>query len=99
MVHQTLPATSMAAGTLQFSAWLKTEGASGTGAILVLRTLANGTTDRYVFMDPPVTGSQDWHRYSVRLAVPAGTQVVDAGAMLQGEGTMWFDDAELVMLR
>ncbi len=99
MVHQTLPAMPLAAGTLQFSAWVKTDGASGTGAILVLRTLANSTTDRYVFMDPPVTGSQEWRRYTVRLAVPAGTQVVDAGAMLQGEGTLWVDDAELVMLR
>ncbi|MEO6929751.1 MAG: hypothetical protein ABI190_11360 [Casimicrobiaceae bacterium] len=97
MVHQTLPPGIYAGGTLEFSAWLRTDAASG--AILVLRTLANGTVDRYVFMDPPIAGTHAWQRYSVRLAIAPGPHVVDVGAMLQGDGTLWLDDATLVMLR
>ncbi|MEP7061036.1 MAG: hypothetical protein ABI881_01475 [Betaproteobacteria bacterium] len=98
MLHQTLPRLEGGGGVLEFSAWLRTDKANGTGAILVLRTLANGSVDRYIFMDPTVTGTQDWKRYAVRLAVPAGSHVVDAGAMLQGDGTLWIDDAEIALL-
>jgi hypothetical protein len=98
MLHQTLPRLDVRGGVLEFSAWLRTDKADGTGAILVLRTLANGSVERHVFMDPTVTGTQDWKRYTVRLAVPTGTHVVDAGAMLQGDGTLWVDDAEITLL-
>ena len=98
MLHQTLPRLEVAGRTLEFSAWLRTDKANGPGAMLVLRTLANGAVDRHVFMDPTVTGTQEWKRYSVRLAVPPGIHTVDAGAMLQGDGTLWIDDAELAVL-
>lgn len=98
MVHQTLPAAGLAGRTLVFSAWLRTDKAIGEGAILALRTLAGGAVDSHVFMDPPVTGTRDWRRYSVRLAIPRSTSVVEIGAMLQGDGTLWLDDAELVAL-
>jgi hypothetical protein len=98
MAHQTLPAAGLAGRTLAFSAWLRTDKASGEGAILTLRTLAGGAVGSHVFMDPPVTGTRDWKRYSVRLAIPRSTSVVEIGAMLQGDGTLWLDDAELVAL-
>jgi len=77
-----------------------TGNADGAGAMLVMRTMAHGAVDQYVFQDPTVAATTPWKRYSVRLAIPANsTSVVEIGAMLQGGGTLWVDDVELVELR
>lgn len=98
MLHQTLPAAGLGGETLELSAWLRTDRADGEGAILVLRTLANGSVDKHVFMKPPVTGTRDWTRYSVRLAIPRNSVAVGIGVMMQGGGTLWLDDVALVAL-
>jgi hypothetical protein len=98
MLHQTLPAAGLGGETLELSAWLRTDRADGEGAILVLRTLANGSVDKHVFMKPPVTGTRDWMRYSVRLAIPRNSIAVGIGVMMQGGGTLWLDDVTLVAL-
>ncbi len=99
MVHQSLPAAGLTGRTVEFSAWLRTDHVEGDGAALVMRTLANGAVDRVVFMAPAVTGSRDWKRYTIRLEMPRVASVVEVGAMLQGAGTLWVDDAALVVLR
>jgi hypothetical protein len=100
MISQALATPALRGHTLELSAWMRTGNADGAGAMLVMRTMAHGAVDQHVFQDPPVTATTPWTRYSVRLAIPAGsTSVVEIGAMLQGGGTLWVDDVALVMLR
>jgi hypothetical protein len=98
-VHQAVPAGAMRGRTVQLAAWLRTEGANGEGAMLTLRALAAGGLAAHKFMDdPPATGTRDWRRYAITLAVPPNAEVVDFGAMLVGSGTLWLDSVELVLL-
>jgi hypothetical protein len=98
MIHQSLPAAGLNGRTLEFSAWLRTDHVEDEGAALVLRTLANGAVDKVMFMSPAVTGSRDWKRYTIRFVMPRVASVVEVGVMLQGGGTLWVDDAALVVL-
>jgi hypothetical protein len=98
MIQQSLPAAGLTGRTLEFSAWLRTDHVEGDGAVLVMRTLANGAVDKVEFMAPAVTGSRGWKRYTMRFAVPRVASVLEIGAMLEGPGTLWIDDAALVVL-
>jgi len=98
MLHQQLAPAGLAGRRLEFAAWLRTDKVSGDGAILVIRTLANGAVDRHVFQEPALVGTHDWKRYSVSLDIPKSTSIVELGVMLQGDGTLWVDDASLVVL-
>ncbi len=97
-VHQNVKPQGLAGKTLEFSAWLRIEGNTGPGAVLTLRNFKAGAVDQVVTLSPPVTGTVGWKRYSVRLAIPPGTTGIEVNAMLQGDGTLWVDDAELVVL-
>jgi len=100
MISQALATLALRGHTLELSAWMRTGNADGAGAMLVMRTMAHGAVDQYVFQDPTVAATTPWKRYSVRLAIPANsTSVVEIGVMLQGGGTLWVDDVELVELR
>jgi hypothetical protein len=98
MVTQKLAPTGLTGRTIEFSAWLKVDKATGPGAVLTIGTTAHGAIDRVVFLEPPLAGTKDWSQARVRLAVPAGTSVVEVSAMLQGPGTLWVDDATLDIL-
>lgn len=98
-VHQALPAGAMRGRTVQLAAWMRTDGANGEGAMLTLRALAAGGIAAHKFMDDPAaTGTREWRRYAITLAVPPNAEVVDFGAMLVGSGTLWVDSVELVLL-
>jgi hypothetical protein len=46
-------------------------------------------------LDAPVKGTTGWTRYTIALPVGQGADRVEVGAMMQGRGSLWFDDAEL----
>jgi hypothetical protein len=98
MITQRLAPAGLAGRTIEFAAWLKVDKATGPGGVLTISTTAHGATDRVVFLDPPLAGTRDWTKVRVRLAVPPVTSVVEVGAMLQGPGTLWVDDATLAVL-
>lgn len=98
-VHQAVPIGQMRGRTVRLTGWMRTEGASGEGAMLTLRALIGGAIAAHKFMDdPPLTGTRDWQQYSITLAVPTYADTLDFGAMLVGKGTLWFDDVSLVVL-
>jgi len=95
-LEQSLPATAFQGRTIRYSAWLKTRGASGKGASLVASAEGMGALVAHNFMtDEEVTGTQDWRKVAITLAIPAYAGSVRVGVMLQGPGTVWFDAAEL----
>lgn len=94
-IYQILPAASLRGRTVEFSGWLRTTQATGDGAQLTLIARTGGAIMAHSFMEPGVTGSQEWALYTVRMVVPKNADRVEFGAMLVGPGTVWVDDTML----
>ncbi len=45
--------------------------------------------------DRPVKGTTDWKAYTIELDVPFNASKVTFGALLHGEGQVWFDDISI----
>src|SRR5262245_14127237 len=79
---------------LRLSAWMKTEEADA--AQLWMRMDGPSTVLAFDHMDNRrVTGTTQWRRYEVVLDVPAETQKIAFGALVQGRGTAWVDDFDV----
>jgi len=79
----------------RFSAWVKIENVKGKGASLQALDYS-GKGER---LDPPVcsefiSGAQDWKKLSVQFK--AKGERVRLLCCLNGRGTVWFDDLELI---
>lgn len=99
-VSQSLPARELRGRTLRYTAWLKTEAAKGNrfgkGAQLRIVAMRDGSPVAHNFgRETPATGTTDWTRYEVTLAIPATADTVEVGAFLFGAGKAWLDDSTL----
>ena len=98
-ITQVLPGAPLAGKTVRLSAWIRTQDVPPgrrTGAGLVLMALRGSSFLAHEFMQKRrAQGTTDWTRYSIELALPPGTNRLEAGATLEGGGTMWVDDFEL----
>jgi hypothetical protein len=64
--------------------------------VLVLQAMGAGVPLAVERMaDRALRGDHPWQRHTVELTIPAGTQQVQVGVMLMGNGTVWFDEARL----
>lgn len=95
-VAQSIVAAGYGGKVARFTAWMRTRDVSETGAVLTLLVLSNGAVvDQNFMSDKPVKGTTGWTRYTITLPVPRGAERVEAGAMLQGKGSLWLDDTTL----
>jgi hypothetical protein len=95
-VAQVVVATPHAGKVARLSGWLRTRDANDSGAGLTLLVMQGGATLAHNFMlDAPVKGTTGWKRYSITLPVTPGADRIEIGAMMQGRGSLWFDDVEL----
>ena len=44
-----------------------------------------------------IRGTADWQQYSIQLPLPADAKSIYVGAIIQGKGTIWVDDLELLI--
>lgn len=102
-IYQTTPAAPHIGKRLRFSAQLRVAGVGAgrgiRGAFLLVQAMRTGVPvaeDR--MMDRPIKGDRDWQRETVELVVPPGTDEIEVGAMLLGAGSLWIDDAQLVVV-
>ena len=80
----------------RYTAWMRTRDVGGPGAGLTLLLLSKGAVVSQNFMDDKlVTGTTGWTRYTLTLPIPQGAGRIEVGAMLQGKGSLWLDDAVL----
>ena len=89
----TFPLEAAAGKRVRFSGYIRTEGITRGYAGLWWRV--DGKTGPLAFdnMDKRgATGTTDWKRYDIELAVPAGAVNINFGALLTGDGAAWFDD-------
>lgn len=86
--------------TVRLSGFVRTRGATGTGAALVLVARDGGDQilDAQQMDDRRVRGDQDWQQVAVQLKVPANGWWLQIGAMLQDEGILWVDDLAVELL-
>jgi hypothetical protein len=98
-IVQMLPGAPYAGRKVRLSAWIRTDTTRdrrGGGAGLVLSAMRDGSFLAHDHMkDSRVSGTTDWKRYTIELALPPATTQLEIGAMLMGSGTMWVDDFEL----
>jgi hypothetical protein len=98
-VAQIVAGRELSGKTVRFSAWLKTRGADDRGATLFIIAMRGGYIAAYNFMaGAAVKGTRDWARHTLTLAIPAQAEQVQVGATLEGEGTVWIDDARLEVM-
>jgi hypothetical protein len=45
--------------------------------------------------EKPVKGTTGWARYTITLPIAPNAEFVEVGAMIQGKGSLWFDDVEV----
>ncbi|WP_060885542.1 hypothetical protein [Streptomyces caniscabiei] len=80
-------------GTYTYSAWIRTDGVTGTGAHIdplffdASGKLVGGDHRKFA-----ATGTHDWEQVSIDLETPAGATQVEFHLRLSGPGTAWFDD-------
>lgn len=103
IMYQLLPGAAYVGKRLRFSAEMRTAAAgnddSFSGAVLVLQAMQAGAPLAWERMaDRPLRGDHPWQRHAVELTLPPGTQQVQVGVMLMGNGTVWLDDARLAIV-
>jgi len=76
-------------GEIELSAMLKSRDTGAKGWALML------IVGEDVAYSPPLTGTQDWQRLSVRAKLKPDTRSVRIGVTLIGAGTGWADDIQL----
>ncbi|GAB2961336.1 hypothetical protein GCM10023080_022040 [Streptomyces pseudoechinosporeus] len=80
-------------GTYSYSAWIRTDGVTGTGAhIDPLFFDADGKLVGSDHRKFAATGTHDWEQVSLDLQTPAGATQVEFHLRLSGPGAAWFDD-------
>lgn len=86
--------------TVRFSGWLRTAGATGTGAGLTLQaTSGGGAILVHDHMDDRrVRGNQDWKRVMTQVQLPRNAYFIKLGVILEDDGTLWADDLQLELL-
>ncbi len=83
---------------LRFSAWMKTENAKDGGTHLWFRVdgQERGEILQFDNMDNrPVTGTTDWHQYSITLDVPPNAKALAYGFFVSGTGQAWVSNVKI----
>lgn len=99
-IYQPLPIAGLAGTTLRLTAWVRTQNAGGErkgwGAALQLQAKKGGSPLAYNDLSAHlISGSSEWTRREVVVAIPKDAEHVEVGIMLRGKGSVWLDDVEL----
>jgi len=68
--------------------WFRVDGQK-KGEMLAFDNMKDGKTDR------SITGTNDWKQYDLILDVPFNAKNIMYGALLSGEGQIWFENVTL----
>ena len=81
----------------RFSAWVRTRGATGKGVRLRLDEVIWSWEDiRATYFSKALKGDKDWTRLELEFEPEAWNPIAKPGLVVEGDGTAWFDDVELV---
>ncbi|MDA1085486.1 MAG: hypothetical protein O2901_00515 [Verrucomicrobia bacterium] len=98
-VHGGTPICVETAKRYRLRAWVRTSGVTGKGASLrVNEVFWNWTDVRATHRSQSLTGDTDWTRLEIEFKPIAGDPFAMPGVILDGDGTAWFDDIELIQI-
>jgi hypothetical protein len=98
-LSQVIRAGSFAGQRVRLSAAVRAERVAGWAALWMLVSECDGRTLVSDNMENrPVRDSADWARHDVVLDVPAAARQIAFGLLLDGAGTVWFDDIALELV-
>jgi len=81
------------------SVFARTQDATGLGAYVTLEFLSGGTRLPFAQGELTGAGTHDWMPLHVRGMVPDGADTVGLCLVTYGQGTVWFDDAQMVRMQ
>ena len=97
-ITQTVDTSSDLVGaTVRFEVWIRAEAVQGKGAVVRIDSV-NGTSYMERVDSARITGTSDWQRIRVEMLVPTYTNNLRPSISLDGDGTIWIDDAKLTVL-
>jgi hypothetical protein len=76
---------------VKLTAMIKSKDVTGSAG-LACRIMDGHFTLLTPIPPKPIRGTSDWQRYEAVLRVPPETQLISAGVVLYGRGTIWFDE-------
>jgi erythromycin esterase-like protein len=89
----TFPRTTAAGKKIKFSGYIKTENVTAGYAGLWWRV--DGASRMLALdnmSDRGAKGTTDWKQYVIELSVDSSVRNINFGALMNGDGTAWFDD-------
>lgn len=93
---QTISAQNYLGKRLQLSGYIKSEDIEGWSGMWMR---INGENRRILGFDNmlgrAIKGTTDWKKYEIVLDVPQNSKTINYGALLNGQGKVWFDNFQL----
>jgi len=97
LTEQIIDAEALVGKTLEFSIAARAEQVGESGAALYLSAFSGSSL--ITQQDLRLVGDQDWKKHTLRLEIPEGTTKVRVGVSLDDAGTVWIDDARLIVVK
>jgi pimeloyl-ACP methyl ester carboxylesterase len=83
---------------IEFKAWIKFQNVKDFMGLLIRIDDANHQTIAFKTMaNDKINGTKDWTQYSIKLRIPDDAQTIYVASILSGPGTMWTDDAKILI--
>ncbi|MBM4142839.1 MAG: hypothetical protein FJ225_04485 [Lentisphaerae bacterium] len=80
----------------RLSAWVRTRGVTGGAYLRANQVFWSWEDVRASLRSKGLTGDNDWTRLEIEFTPIAGDPFAAPGLVVEGRGTAWFDDVELV---
>jgi erythromycin esterase-like protein len=88
----TLPVRDFAGHKVRYSGFVRTVKVTGFAGLWMRADAGREHSVAFDNMQSQnVTGTTDWKRHAIELAIPANTDNVNFGVLMSAEGTAWFD--------
>ena len=97
IIAQSIRDPALRGAKVRFSLAVRTQGAEGKGAGPFLQ-FHDGSGRVIGDVKKLAKGTSAWQRLSVEFVVPPATHLLEAGALLEGPGSAWIDEARLELL-
>ena len=90
---QTINAENYLGKRLQLSVYIKTKDVKGWSGMWMRIDGENYQTLGFDNMQMrPIKGTTNWNKYEIVMDIPSNSKTINYGALLGGEGKIWFDN-------
>jgi len=87
----TLPAASFAGHKVRYSGFIRTHRVTGFAGLFIRAFEGENELAYENMQSQAVSGTRNWKRFAIELAIPASVDTIQFGVRMSGDGTAWFD--------